>query len=55
MMEVTADTTNHEGDGDDENDKKVLVSRKMHQVSAESMLMFFCLVHPTPPPCPQLT
>lgn len=33
-MEVTADLTNLEGDEADENDEKVLVSRKAHQVSA---------------------
>lgn len=38
-----ADSTNHAGDGDDENDEKVLVSRKMHQVSAESALLILLL------------
>lgn len=41
LMEVTADLTNHEGDGADENDEKVLISRNMHQVSVESMLLGF--------------
>lgn len=48
-MEVTADLTNLEGDEADENDEKVLVSRKAHQVSAEST--FF----PLPLRLPSLT
>lgn len=39
-MEVTADLTNLEGDEADENDEKVLVSRKTHQVSAELTFFF---------------
>lgn len=34
LMEEMADPTNHKGD--DENDETVLVSKKMHQVGAES-------------------
>lgn len=49
-MEVTADLTNHEGDEADENDEKVLVSRKAHQVSAESTVFF-----PLPLRLPSLT
>lgn len=43
LMDVTADLTNHEGDGADENDEKVFVSRKTHQVAAESTFFFFPL------------
>lgn len=50
-MEVTADLTNLEGDEADENDEKVLVSRKAHQVSAESTFFFF----PLPLRLPSLT
>lgn len=48
-MEVTADSTDRDGDGADENDMKVLVSRKMHQVSEESVF-FVCLFVPSPTP-----
>lgn len=46
LMEVTADLTNREGDGADENDEKVLISRNMHQVSVESMLLGFFFFPP---------
>lgn len=39
-METTADLSNHEGGGADENDENVLISRKTYQVSLELMLYF---------------
>lgn len=44
LMEVTADLTNHEGDGADENDEKVPVSRKTHQVGKGFFIFYFFLL-----------